>query len=128
MAKYFKKGESIEAKKIALNTRKKVAQGTINIPIYGMCFKYSCNINVKTEIINALDDKTQLYIITSHTSIGDILKAHSVDIFARSVINFNKESNYTSTHGIQTGTIKKYGCAQIQIPFKDILQKKKLLE
>lgn len=100
MAKFINSGDSIEAEKSLINTRKTTLKGSINKKGKSL-FKYKCQKHSKVEITEELNPKVCLFKNSSSLNMGDILEADIIEVLAIKILNFSKESNFSSTHGIQ---------------------------
>jgi hypothetical protein len=110
-------GKAIEGEKLLIHTRKSILQSTISISGIGLCFKYLCKKNVRGEIQKELNPKKPYYFKNPALDYGDCLEGDSLEVYSNNRLNFAYVSNYTSVHGIQKATTKKYGAAAIRISF-----------
>lgn len=122
MAKFISKGDSVEGELLLVNARKPVLQAIINRRGNTFC-KYKCEINCKAEVIKELKPKKAVIKITSNLNLGDFLEADKIEILTRNRMNFQKEANYSSSHGIQTASSKGFAFAEIFIPFRWVLER-----
>jgi hypothetical protein len=120
--KFINRGETIEGKRIAIKTRKQTLQTSVEIDNIGRCFKYLCQKNANASITEELDIKVSKFSEKSHLDINDSVSGDSIDLYSSDKLQFTKEANYSSKHGIQSSETKQYGCAQIRIPFRFALE------
>ena len=117
MTKLIYKDNSIEGKKIEITTRKVIPQNIVKINEIRF-FKHLCKKNVKATIKEELEPKKYKLFKKSKLDRGDEVTGDTISIYADSLLEFKKEANYSSRHGIQTSTTKRFGCAEIQTPFR----------
>lgn len=119
---FINQGDTIEGKRLDIKTRKQTLQTSIEIKDIGRCFKYLCQKNVNASVAEELKEKVAKFADDSHLNLNDNIRGDSVDLYSLTRLQFSKESNYSSKHGIQYSETKKYGCAQIRIPFRFTLE------
>lgn len=123
MSDYTNLGDSLEGKKVRLETRKQLFKNTIIDSNLGTLYKFKCSIRSEAEITCELSPKKNQYHEKSHLDLGDCLKADSIEVYSKKNLKFDIISGATSTHKAQTVETNCYTYAQISVPFRFILEK-----
>jgi hypothetical protein len=128
LSKYLNIDDSIEGLSILLYTRKYVSLTPIKKNGIGILFKYRCQINASAEILKELEKKECKFKKGCYLNKHDSLEAERIEIYCLNSINFSKEANYSSTHGIQRAKTKDFTHAVVSIPFRYILERRRIEE
>lgn len=122
MVKLIAQGASIEGERVSVYTRKQIFHSLVQIGGMTLC-KYKCSTHVKSEVIEELIPKRYKIKKTSNLNAGDLLEADVIEVYPQSMLTFEKEANYSHTHGIQTAQSKGFTYAEIAIPFRFLLER-----
>lgn len=120
MKKYIAQGESIEGEDILIKTRKISPKNPVNDSKLGILFYYKSSKHCISEILKGISEPIRDK--NSHIDPGDCLEADVIEVYSVTRLKFKKESNYSSTHGIQYSTTKQYAHCLIEIPFRIFLE------
>ena len=124
MTKYVNLGNSIEANRSDLITRKiKKASSLINIEGIGRFFKYTTKINSNIIITEELVPKQHRICPHSFLDLHDELEGESLEIYTDLHIPMKTISNFSNVHGAQTGSINSFTYAKILTPWRFILER-----
>jgi hypothetical protein len=121
MGEFQNRGDSIEGEKVHCNTRKAIPGGRFDFLGIGILWKYGCQTNAFVKIIEELNPKRFKYKSTSHLDLDDCISGEKIEVFSSDKLRFKKESNFSSTHGIQWSQSNSYTYAEIKIPYRYIL-------
>lgn len=127
MADFHNEGDSIEGKKVLIDTRKQLFKASIRHGKLGVLYKYKCSIRSESEVKVELSPKIAIFNRNSHLDVYDCLKASVIEVYSSKMLNFGLSSNVTSTHGSQTCETRCYTYAEIFIPFDYVLNRRSLL-
>lgn len=120
--KYINQGDTIEGKRVDIKTRKQNLQTSVEIEEIGRCYKYLCQKNATVTIIEELDidaeAKKKKNDEKIHMEVADCVSGDSIDLYSLDFLRFSKEANFSSKHGIQSSETKRFGRAQVRIPFR----------
>lgn len=124
--KFINQGDAIEGNRVGITTRKQSLQTVVEIEEIGRCFKYLCQKNATATIVEELNldaiEKKEKLQKKIHLNIDDCVSGDSIDLYTLDRLQFSKEANFSSKHGIQTCETKQHCRAQIRIPFRFALE------
>jgi len=121
MALFVEKGESIEGKKVRLETRKNIFKKPIHHKELGLLYKYKTAIRSIAEIICELEPKKAIILQEPHLDIGDQLNADGIEIYTKKILKPDIIGGATSTHKAQSIEMDKHTAAEIFMPYDIIL-------
>lgn len=124
--KFINHGDTIEGKRVSITTRKQSLQAIVEIEEIGKCFKYLCQKNATATIVEELSldakERNKKLQAKINLNINDCISGDSIDLYSLDRLQFSKEANFSSKHGIQHSETKRHCRAQIRIPFRFALE------
>jgi len=125
MTKYVNLGNSIEASRTDITTRKlKKASSSVYFEGVGRFFKYKTKINSNIKITEELVPKEPRISPQSFLDLNDELDGDIFEIYTDTLIDTKVISNFSNVHGIQSGRINSFTYAKIMTPWRFILEQR----